>query len=270
VFFAAEHEGGLHIVNLASGVVRELKVGLSNVSDLTYSRKLGLLAFVGSKGHHSPGAIYLLNARTKKQERLYSDPLVKDSLYRPSFDPGGEFLYALNYSTGIFKYSLKARRWQPVPIDGATDFNPQGLAFSASGGHAAISPRDFKGLLIAKVEADGFRSVRTVLSDFDSCSSPQWINDDVIVFAGRKSAGLQFIWKFHLKTGDLVQLTKSPVGTRDFLALSPDKKSVVFTATSANAETDWRLWLLAFDGTAARQLTKGGELSGHLFPVWTD
>jgi hypothetical protein len=50
--------------------------------------------------------------------------------------------------------------------------------------------------------------------------------------------------------------------------LTNDEKTVVFTAIPTSKPLEWRLWLTALDGSSPMQLTKGGELRGHLFPVW--
>ena len=270
VIFAAEHEGGLHSVDLKSLTTREIKVGLQNIGDLAYSSALGMLVLAGSRDHDEPRSLYLLNIKTNKKQQIFNARTNKEPLYRPKFDPQSEYIYALNYSSGIFKYSLKTRRWLPVKVSGIADLNPQGLAFSASGTWAAISPGDFKGFLITKVEPREFRFEKVVLSEFDSCISPQWLGNDTLVFAGRKQPGLQHLWMLNIRSGEIRQLTDESIGTRDFLSLSSNGRDVVFTATKTDSKLEWRLWTLSLDGKAPTQITKGGKLSSHLFPVWKD
>lgn len=270
VIFAAEHEGGLHSVDLKSLATREIKIGLPNTGDLAYSSALGMLVLGGSRDHDEPRSLYLLNIKSNKKQQIFNARTNKDPLYRPKFDPQSEHVYALNYSTGIFKYSLKTEKWAPVKVSGVTALNPQGLAFSASGAWIAISPGDFKGFLIAKVESNELRFERLVLSEFDNCTSPQWIGEDALVFAGRKQPGLQHLWKLNLRSGEIRQLTNEPIGARDFLSLSSNDKDIVFTATKTDSKFEWRLWTLSLDGGSPTQITKGGHLSSHLFPVWKD
>ena len=270
IAFAAEHEGGLHTVEVSSGKISELNVGAMDVSDLTYYKAKRLLAFSAAKAHDSFESLYLLSLPQKKKQLIYDGQAHGYALYRPAFAPSGRYVYALNYSKGIFRYSLEEKHWERVAIAGKTGVNPQGLSFSSSGTKVAVSHGEFKGFLIASVTPDGFRIEREILNDFDACTSPRWIGDDIIVFAGRKQPGLQYLWKFHLGTGQLDQLTASPIGARDFLTLSNDQKTVVFTAAETSQPLEWRLWLLELDGSKPTRLTKGGQLSSHLFPVWLD
>lgn len=268
IAFAAEHEGGLHVVEASSGKISELNVGMLDVRDLAYNKAKEVMAFSAAKTHGRSQSLYLLSLPQKKKTRIFDGQAHGYALYRPVFSPSGQYVYALNYSEGIFRYSLQQRHWERVAISGKNGVNPQGLSFSLSGTKVAVSHGRFKGFLIASVTRDGFHIEREILNDFDSCTSPQWIGDDTIVFAGRKQPGLQYLWKVNLGTGQLDQLTASPIGARDFLSLSNDQKTVVFTATETSQPLEWRLWLLALDGSQPTQLTKGGQLSSHLFPVW--
>jgi hypothetical protein len=248
--------------------MRELNVGLSDIGNLAYAGTKDLLAFEGAKGHEQPHSLYLLHLKGNKVELIYKEASGKPSLYRPQFDPKGDHLYALNYSDGIYRYSLANRTWEKVRVSGIESLNTQGLSFSKSGRKVAISPGDFKGFYIARVENGEFSVEEHVLTDFSSCISPQWIGDEGVVFAGRKEAGLQYLWKVELPSGKLVQITGPPIEVRDFLTLSKDEKTIVFTATGKQLE--WRLWEVSIDGTGLKQLTRGGSLSGHLSPVWIE
>lgn len=268
VAFSAEHEGGLHLLDYMSGKIRQLNVGLLNIGDLDYASSKNLLAFETAEGHEGPRSLYLFHLKNNKLEHIYKEIPGKSSLYRPKFDPKGDYLYALNYSDGIHRYSLSGRTWEKLRISGIESLNPQGLSFSKTGRKAAISPGNFKGFHIARVENGEFSVEEHVLRDFSSCTSPQWIEDEAIVFAGRKEAGLQFLWKLGISSGRLTQITGAPLGARDFLTLSKDEKTIVFTATGKQLE--WRLWEVSVDGTGLRQLTQGGPLSSHLSPVWIE
>jgi len=270
IAFAAEHEGGLHYVLPPSGEVHNVPFDKQNVADLAYSQKRGELAFFASKSHGPRGTLYLMNVATGHSKILLSAKENRNELYRPTFDPSGDYLYAVNYSNGIFRYSFPGHRWEKVKVLGRDGLNPQGLSFSPSGHKAAISQGEFVGLLIAEVEGDRLRIQREVLSDFQSVISPRWLSDDALVFAGRRKPGLQFLWKLDLKSGSVEQLTSAPVGARDFLTLEADGKTVVFTGTREGDPLEWRLWEASTDKTPAKQLTAGGKLSSHLFPTFID
>ena len=266
IAFFAEHEGGLHMLDLHTSRIRELKIGLPNTGNLDFNGKTKLLVFEGSRGHHAPRSLYLLNIENNKKYLIYDANTSKPILYRPKFHPDGVHLYAVNYGEGIFRYSLSSKLWEKLQIAGQANLNPQGLSFSKSGKRVAISPGDFKGFLLARIVDTGLFIEKHLLNDFGSCIAAQWVGENKIVFAGRMKPGLQFIWSFDLETGELKQLTQPPIGTRDFLSLSQDEKTIVFTGTGEPLE--WRLWQISIDGTDLKQLTKGGVLSGHLSPVW--
>ena len=270
IAFAAEHEGGLHYVEPPSGQVHNIAFDQQNVGDLAYSHERRQLAFLASKSHGARNSLYLMNVDTGDSTVLLNGRENRNELYRPTFDPTGQFLYALNYSAGIFRYSFKQRRWENVKVFGRDSLNPQGLSFSKSGHRAAISHGRFVGLLIADVSNDGLNIQREVLTDFESVISPRWLSDDVLVFAGRRKAGLQFLWKLDLNSGAVEQLTSAPIAARDFLSLSRDGKTVVFTGTKDGEPLEWRLWETPTDKGAPKQLTTGGQLSSHLFPTLID
>jgi len=267
IAFVGEHQGGLYLLNYSTLQLQKVNVGLPEVGDLDYSPEQKRLAFEGSGGHHQNGSLYLLNLNDLKKERIFSGDSVKKPLYRPKFDPLGQHLYAVNYFEGIKKYSLSKKTWEPILVRGIPSINPQGLAFSKSGQRVAISPGDLRGLLIATVKESTFYVEEHILADL-SCTPPQWINEQTLIFAGRKAPGLQYLWKFDLQSKNLTQLTTSPMGTRDHLSLSRDGKTIVFTGTDENFE--WRIWEIMTDGTQLRKLTKGGNLTSHLSPVWIE
>jgi hypothetical protein len=146
----------------------------------------------------------------------------------------------------------------------------QAIAVSPSGHLAAISPADFKGFLIAEVAPNRVRVLRTVLTDFDNCISAHWIDEGHIVFLGRKTAGYQSVWLLNLGSGQLSQLTHPPLGTRDFLSLSSDRGSVVFTASDTIMPAEWTLWRLDLTGKEPIRLIPGKQDSSFLFPTWID
>ena len=270
IAFAAEHEGGLHYIQPLSAQVHNVAFDQMNVGELAYSHERRQLAFFASKSHGGRESLYLMDTESGRLSVVLSARQNRKALHRPAFDPSGHHLYALNYSAGIFRYSFKERRWQEVKVVGRDSLHPQGLSFSKSGRRAAISHERFAGLLIAQVSDSGIAIEREVLTDFDSVISPRWSSDDVLVFAGRRRPGLQFLWKLDLNSGAVEQLTSSPIAARDFLSLSDDGKTVVFTGTKEGEPLEWRLWEMPIRNGTPTQLTSGGELSSHLFPTFIE
>ena len=124
--------------------------------------------------------------------------------------------------------------------------------------------------MIADVAADRFRVIRTVLADFESCTSPHWIDDTRMVFLGRKTQGYQSVWLLNVQSGQLDQLTRPPLGTRDFLSLSRDGASVVFTASDSIVPPEWTVWRLDLNAKQPIRLIRAKQDSSFLFPTWID
>jgi hypothetical protein len=267
IAFFAEHEGGLHILDPESGTINNVDIGLWNVGNLAYSSPARLLAFEASKLHDDrPRSLYLLKHESVNPTLIFQSDL-DTSLYRPEFDPAGEYLYAVNYSSGIHRFSLADSQWTAVPVEGISELNTQRITFSPSGQQVAISPGRFEGFLIGRMTSTGIVIERHILQGYRGCYTPRWINEDRIVFSGQMGSGDGQLWSMDLRSDEVVQLTTSPIATRSFLALSADRTVIVFTATNRHKPLEWRLWRVNVDGTDLQQLTQGGHLSSHLSPV---
>lgn len=266
IAFFAEHGGGLYVLDSGTTDYQKIEVGISDVGGLAYSSKTQTLAFEARIRHEEPPSIYVLTKNRPDPERILAgtDDFF---LYRPAFEPTGRLLYAVNYEDGIHRYSFDQESWEPVIVTGVEGLNPQGLAFSPSGDKVAISPGQFNEVLIGAVTENGLEITRRILDDFDSCISPRWVSETQIVFAGRKTAGLQYLWSIDLESGEVHKITDAPIGARDFLDLSPDRKRIVFSATNEDESLEWRLWQVELDGSNVEKLTSGGDLSSHLGPV---
>lgn len=268
IAFTSELSSGLYVMDARTLSVKRKSLGLTTIEDLAYSPRAKTLALIGSKGGDGQQSLFLLNWPEAKVKRI---PYPKDGApYRPRFDPDGRYLYAVNYGPEIFRYSLKGGEWTRVPVQGMQDLHVQAIAVSPSGHLAALSPADFKGFVITEVASDHFRVLRTVLADFNSCNSAQWIDDGHIVFLGRRTEGYQSVWLLDLGTGQLSQLTHPPLGTRDFLSLSSDGKSVVFTASDTIVPAEWTLWRLDLSAKEPIRLIPGKEGNSFLLPTWID
>ncbi len=275
IAFTSEFAGQLLVMDVATRAVKETSVSLGQVDELAYSPTLGMLAFSGSPDSGASDDVtthdlYTLTVPGGVLTRLPTAQSGHNELYRPKFDPAGEFLYAVNYFAGIYRYSLSRNLWTQVKVEGANDFHPQGLSFSPSGKLVAVSPGDFKGFLIGDVEPDRLTIKRAVLDNFDSCISASWINESTLVFAGRQKPGLQFLWTLNLASGELRQLTHPPMGSRDFLSLSADRSQVAFTGSRDGEPLDWGIWVLPLDSSEPIKLTTKKDDESFLFPAWLD
>jgi Tol biopolymer transport system component len=268
IAFTSEFSGRLYVIDPKTLSLKKKSLGLSTIEDLTYSPQNKTLALIGSKGKDGPRSLFLVKWPGAKVQ-LISYPK-EGAPYRPQFDPDGRFLYAVNYGPEVFRYSLKGGEWARVPVQGVQDLHVQEIAVSPSGHLAAISPADFKGFLIAEVAPEHFRVLRTILADFNNCTSARWIDDSHIVFLGRKTEGYQFVWLLDLGSGQLRQLTHPPLGTRDFLSLSRDGRSVVFTASDTISPAEWTLWRLDLTANEPTRLIPGKQDSSLLSPAWIE
>ena len=273
VAFTDEFEPVLEIVDVKSGKITYSSVGPVFVRDLAYNKLKRVFALEASGGHDDPSSIYLFWRASKKLTRIFHAKSY-DDLMRPTFDPAGQYVYALNYGKGILRYPLAGGKWEKVKIVGKEVTAPQMLAFSRSGAYVAISPSHFNSFLIAIVTADGLHVDREILTDFRYCTSPQWVGDDAIIFAGINPQGISSLWKYNLSSGALEQLKTASVAVRDFISLSNDEQSVVFTGATGGKNAYWHLWLLKLDGSEPVQITKdrrvGGGEANDLHPVWLD
>jgi hypothetical protein len=268
IAFTSELSGGLYVLDAGTLSMTRKSLGLTAIGDLVYSAPNKMLALSGSKHGDGQPSLFLLKWPGTKLQRI---PYPKDGApYRPQFDPAGRYLYAVNYGPEVFRYSLKSGDWTHIPVEGSQDLHAQEIALAPSGHLAAISPADFKGFWIAEVAPDHFRVLRRVLADFNSSTAAHWIDDSHIVFLGRKAEGYQFVWSLNLDTGQLVQLTHLPLGTRDFLSLSRDGHSVVFTASDTISPAEWTLWRLDLNGKEPTRLIHGKQDGPFLSPAWID
>jgi hypothetical protein len=268
IAFATEFEGKLRLLDYSTARIRSIDVGLSQLNSIAYCKAAALLALEGEdEREESAYALYLWHLDTGKGELLHRAG-AGENYYRPTFDPACQYLYAVSLSLGLGRYSLSGKGWDRVQITGAKVQILQEVAFSRSGRKVAISPENFKGFLIAGNEGKQLVVERSVLADFLGCISPIWIGDETLLFAGRREKGYQCLWRYDLETDKVRQLTYPPLGTRDFLSLSADGRTIVFTATTSRA--DWKLWEISVDGTGLRQLTRGSGSSNQLSPVWVE
>lgn len=258
------------VVDIQSGKVRFLAGKTLYAREFDYNKSKRLVVLYDESWHDGPGRIDLLRRSDKRLIKIFDERTTGFNLYRPKFDPAGQYVYALNTEKGIFRYSLTKRKWEKVNIVGMNGVEPQVISFSRSGTKAVLSHGRYKGFLIAEVTDNGLRIDREILSDFEECISAQWVGDHTIVFGGGKApAATLTLWKLDLNTNELTQLLPSSMVGGDHVSLSADEKAVVFTGRTEQ-QHGWCLWLLRLDGSLPVQITKcsGGVVSNN--SVWLD
>ncbi len=269
IAFTTELEGGLHLFDLTNHQVRQVWVGMPNISALHYNHRHNILVFEGSRYPQSPKSIYLYYFKNKTIKKIHHADSLAASRLKPRFHPSGDYIYAVNYRRGISRYSLKTDSWERVPVDNTAEIRFKAVSFSRSGKVVAISPDRYNGFIIADVINGRFVVRKHILNKFVSATSPRWIGDKAIVFVGRAKPGAQRLWRVSVgRVPRLKMLTRNPIAVREFVAVSRDQKTLVFTGMKDNVE--WRLWKMSINGDKLEQLTKGGRLSSHLSPAWID
>jgi len=266
ILFFTEFDGKLLFLNYETGIVDPIHIDSLGMNGIDYCRSKRILVLEGVKRHDQCNPLYLYHFDTKKIELIHACSSYKQALYRPKFDLNDKYLYALNYSTGIFRYSMASRIWEKMNLSGIGPINPQQLSISADR-KICLSSGDYKGFYVGKIDNLDIHLDQRMLTEF-SILSIQWVDENTIIFAGKKEPGLQYLWKYELETGHLIQLTIPPLGVRDFLSISQDLRSIVFTAT--DQEDGWALWEISTDGTDLRKLTQGYRDTTPLSPVWVE
>lgn len=184
---------------------------------------------------------------------------------RPVWSPDGKAVFAIDYDIGsaVHRWNQPGGKKQTIPVQGgnAKGRRFQMLAFSPSGRRAALLTMDFSEMVIASVEKDRFVVSRTAPVDFAYVSQSVWLNEDTLLFVGKRgvnpSGGL---WRLAASTGAVDSIGIPGLSLRDQIVISPDRKRVVVTATDTRAEeTRWNLWVYDLSSRVARRLTSGKE-----------
>jgi hypothetical protein len=268
IAFTSEFDGDLFLMDVHTLSITKKVLGLVSIGDLAYSRARGLLALTGARRHDHSESLFLMPIAGGGLQRISASSPGGGSPYRPQFDPPGNFVHAVDYTAGLFRFSLESRQWNRVAVEGVKGLHSQGLSLSSSGRLIAISPGDFKGFLIVDLAASHLRLFRQVLADFNSFTSAGWLNDSEFVFAGRKLPGLQSLWLFNIDTGELRQLTHEPVWSRDFLSVSASMRQVYFTESDSSKALERAIWELPLDTLQPVELTQMHHEDSFLSPVW--
>src|ERR1051326_8393248 len=106
------------------------------------------------------------------------------------------------------------------------------LSFSPSGRRAALLTLHFNRMVIVDVENNRFVVSHTEPAGFDYVSQSVWLNEDTLLFVGKRGGNrLGVLWRLAVSTGAVDSIGISGLALRDQIAISPDRRSVVVTAT---------------------------------------
>ncbi|MGB3551149.1 MAG: WD40 repeat domain-containing protein [Candidatus Binatus sp.] len=193
---------------------------------------------------------------------------LKGSGICPIWSPDGQYVYAVNYKLGtaIERWDSFGKNRVIVPITGLNTLQLQPttkssltmiqlISFSPSGKRVALLTRDFKEMLIADVN-DKSLSARSVLPrGFSYVAQSVWLDDEHLLFVGRQDSTRGELWELDVNSGTTIRRGIEKLWLRDFVTLSPDRQSVIVTASEDGKPTSWNLWQYFLDTSQAKQLT---------------
>jgi Tol biopolymer transport system component len=205
---------------------------------------------------------------------------VGGSGFRPIWSPDGQYVYAISYELGraVERWDAFGRNRIVLPVTGLEDQQIQAgdvplpkilqmISFSPSGKRAALLTRDFKEMLIADV-SDQSLSVRKVLPQgFNYVAQSVWLDDDHLLFIGKQDSTRGELWELDVQTGTSTRRGIDGLWLRDYVALSPDGKSVVVTAVGDGDKLSWNLWRYSLETSHHLRLTTGPEAE-DVEPSW--
>ena len=231
----------------------------------------------GDAGQHS--RIVVADRRGADVQTLIGS----DDFTRPVWAADGDYLFAISYDlpAAIGRWSWSSGEKTIIPIRdldancdtarGISLYPPglraaiQSISLSPSGRQAALLC-SFQHIYIADVELDSVRILRMLPLSLSYVSIPGWLDDDRLLVVGRSERGAPAIlWQIDVQSGFAQNISTSGLNLGDRLAISPDRRSIVVTATLSNAAV-WSLWRVELHDGQSTRLTMGVEDTA---PSWT-
>jgi len=191
-----------------------------------------------------------------------------DGFIRPVWAPDGQYLYAINYELrgAIGRWAWPSNKRIAIPIrDLDRGCNSiQGISFSASGHRAALLC-DFRRIYIAATGSIDIQIQRLLSLSFTNVGFASWLSDDQLMTVARMEKGRAAkLWRIDVNTAATHAIDTPVLSFRDYVSVSPDKKSAVATARQLESN-EWSLWRIDFDRLRTTRLTHGSE---DVSPTW--
>jgi hypothetical protein len=183
---------------------------------------------------------------------------------RPVWSPDGRYIFAVDYTLGsaIRRWTADGGSQRVIPVTdrNASNRRFQMLSFSPSGRRVALLTMGFREMVVADVGPTAFTVTAMRPVGFDYVSQSVWLDEDTLLFVGKRSAGATgSLWRLAVSTGAVDSVGIPGLALRDQIVLAPDRSSVVVTAASVQGETRWNLWHFDLRSHAVRRLTSGTE-----------
>ncbi len=189
----------------------------------------------------------------------------------PRWSPDGQYIYALSGKpeTSVVRWDASGKNRIVIPVTGAGHLRPplHMLSFSPSGKRAAILTREFKEILISDVSDESLTVKKTLPRGFSYVAQSVWLDNEHLLFIGKKDSTRGELWELDVQSETTTRLGIDGLWLRDFVALSPDAKSVVVTGTKDGEDVSWNLWLYSLETSRLKRLTSGLR-SEDVEPSW--
>jgi hypothetical protein len=181
----------------------------------------------------------------------------------PVWSPKGQYIYTADSTADntFHRWDQQGRNGQPIHVE--SESKPkrfQMVSFSPRGQHAALLNADNSALAIADVNTKGFAVKRTVAAGFAYVSQSVWIDEDTLLFVGKrrpKSRGT--LWRVIQSSGAVDSIGIRSLILRDQIVVAPDRSSVIVTAASTNDPSRWNVWYFEPTSRITRRLTSGTD-----------
>lgn len=192
--------------------------------------------------------------------------------YRATWSPGGHYLYAVNYKLGraVERWDADGKNRVVMPVKGLENrqLSPPGqpypnsfqmISLSPSGKWAALLTMGFNHMLIVEVGDKSMTALKVLPRGFSYVAQSAWLDEDHLLFVGERGSGRQELWELDIRSGKVTRRGIDGLWLRDFVALSPNRKSVVVTAMgkrkNGSLTDSWNLWLYSLETSRAVRLT---------------
>ena len=247
--------GQLCTVSATGGEARCLKTHREYDSPVWQPGGAHIASEVGQ--HDRSHSLVLLDSRGRQIRALVDSR----NYIRPTWSPDGRFIFAINYEFGsaIGRWTADGLHKTRVQVTGGAEAGRtfQMVSFSPSGTRAALLTMDFREIVVATGDQDGFHVFGKTPEGFRYVSQSAWRDEDHLLFVGKREGTRGELWEITISTGQALKRGVDGLWLRDQLAISPDRESVIVTAVSDTKAIDWSVWQYSLRTQKKRRLTNG-------------